>query len=86
MINSNTEKVLVLSTSHLPKNPDFGKAFEVRKHHGGWSVWLGWDDEEGTDDAPLWLMPILNKAWIDGCNRLDFHSEAERIEGLPIYR
>lgn len=77
-----TKKMLDLSTSHAPKNPDFGSLRSVCTGFG-WVCFVG--DPDMEDDVPEWLSPILKYAFDSDCILITFDSDATVYEQFPTY-
>ena len=77
--HSNIEKVLVLSTAHMPcTNPEFG-AQRVVEHEHGYVVFLS------MARSPDWLLPIVSLAASEICTLILFDSAASEHNDLPTW-
>jgi len=77
------ERVISMSTRHMPYCDDFGPllyAADVKK--GIYIVSI--DTEEKMLDAPEWLVPIAKYAYDRKCQLIIFDPLAAEIEGIPI--
>lgn len=76
------ERVLTLSTTHMPKtNPDFGVT-RVAPHEYGFVVFVcSTPKEEETE----WLAPALEEARRLGCSLINFDRDAATHPGLPTW-
>lgn len=79
------EKVLTLSTDHLPTigpewhtgQPDSGPT--VMQYTNGYLLFVP------KGDVPDWLRPIVELATTEGCAFICFDSDADEIGGLEVY-
>ena len=76
------EKILALSTGHMPNSsPRFGD-FRVMKFEYGYVVWVS----EYCETAEDWFKPIMKYAYENGCTLILFDSaEAPDEELFPVY-
>ena len=76
------EKILVLSTGHMPNtSPRFGD-FRVMEFEYGYVVWVG----EYLDVVEDWFKPIMKYAYENGCTLILFDSaEAPDEELFSVY-
>jgi len=78
------EKVLMLSTSHMPSGePEFGDIRYV-EHEYGWIVFVAADDDE-EEKWPEWLRPILRLANQLEASHINFDTDAMQLPGLQLY-
>ena len=80
------EKVLVLSTAHMPSSlPDFGEIRHV-EHDFGFIVFVCLDDEEREMKlAPEWLRPLIKIANGQQCNYINFDADAPVDGNLNVW-
>ncbi len=73
------EKLLALSTAHMPSaNPDFGE-LKVVKFDEGYLVWVL---EVPASD---WIAPIMELAWQSGCVLIMFDRDWPSNTELPVW-
>ena len=75
------DKMLDLSTGHMPNtSPDWGD-FRVRAFEYGFVVWVSEPSERSDSPflkaCPEWLMPIMKAAYDEGARLLLFDADAE---------
>lgn len=76
------EKVLTLSTAHMPSgDPAFGDIRSV-PHHYGALIFL---TSDGGQDVEPWLKDIYKFAVEQGCVMVMFDRDAEVVEGFATY-
>jgi len=74
------EKILTLSTAHLPVDPDFEDLRAIPFKYG-FVVWV----EEPDNTMASWLYIIMELAWDEGCTLIMFDCDAEVCEDLPCW-
>tara|TARA_A100001011_G_scaffold376067_1_gene438270 strand:- start:381 stop:650 length:270 start_codon:yes stop_codon:yes gene_type:complete len=79
------EKVLALSTEHMPsESPDFGD-FRALEHEHGYVVFcfelLGMEDLH----IPAWIEPIMKQANTDECTLILFDADCNVDPDFPTY-
>jgi len=92
-MNSGVEKVLVLSTAHMPGTmPDFGDSLtRWQAHNYGYILFVPIDSAshqqvlESLDETCDWLKPILQMAFNLGCSHINFDQESDQIDGLETW-
>ena len=72
------EKILTLSTAHLPADPDFGDLRAIPFEYG-FVVWV----EQPDNTMFTWLYLIMEWAWDEGCSLVMFDRDGEVSEDLP---
>ena len=79
------EKILTLSTGHMPESsPRFGTC-RVLKYEYGYVVWVSFDELLELDSEE-WLQKIMKHAWEEDCRLIMFDCGAEMDKDLfPIY-
>ena len=79
MDDGHFEKVLALSTGHMPNTaPRFGDC-RVRKFEYGYVVWA-------TDvQTEEWLKPIMKSAIENDCTLILFDADCDICEQFPVY-
>lgn len=76
------EKVLTLSTAHVPgENPNFG-ALRYCEHEYGWVVFLGSEDQP----VPVWLRDIVWYAQKNDCFAVHFDADGPIEKSLRTYQ
>lgn len=73
------EKMLTLSTAHLPIDPDFEDLRAIPFEYG-FVVWV----EQPDNSMPTWLFLVMEWAWDEGCTLVMFDSGGEVSEDLPL--
>ena len=78
MTNIEFDKMLDLSTGHMPNtSPDWGD-YRVRAFEYGFVVWISKPNGAHWDETcPEWLMPIMKAAYDEGAKLLLFDADAE---------
>ncbi len=77
----NFEKVLVLSTAHMPNStPDFG-GIRHKEHEHGFILFPA--SRESV--IPRWLRPILIEVWRNKCSLVNFDSDASTYDALETW-
>jgi len=90
------ERVLVLSTRHIPDDSNIYEAehldFEpgmprVETHAHGWWVCIPApeDDPEDDPEVPAWFLPILDLAQKNDCSFVNFDNVGQVLDTLPSY-
>jgi hypothetical protein len=86
------EKVLVLSTSHVPDAwgkafKEFGDSIRWQEHEYGWIVWVLYylDEDELGYGLPQWIRPIWRIAQSEKCSMILFDRDADEIDGVKTY-
>ncbi len=77
----NFEKVLVLSTAHMPNSkPDFG---DVRheEHEHGFILFVA----NFEPSIPRWFRPILSEALKNKCSFINFDADAPTYDDLKTW-
>ncbi len=75
------EKLLALSTAHMPStNPDFG-GLRTIKFAEGYVVWFS-DPGYGI---PEWIAPIIELAWRSECTLILFDCDLGQNPELPMW-
>lgn len=91
MAAPNIEKVLVLSTAHIPAEvalrqdvlwKDAPEAPRTCGHEHGWIVFLVIADDR---PVPEWFRPIRDIAVAADCSLVDFDSTGQLLDGVPTY-
>jgi hypothetical protein len=81
------QKVLDLSTGHLPgPDPDFGD-LRVTEHEYGWIIFvpgLGAGELEDID-IPEWARPLVSYAVSTDCLLINFDQAGDRFDGWTVY-
>lgn len=73
------EKVLALSTAHMPsESPDFGGVATVKFDFG----YVAWVTESSV---PAWLAPVMQTAVAEGCTLILFDRDAATEPEFPVY-
>lgn len=81
-VRPEVEKMLVLSTSHMPETePDFGGT-RAEPHQYGYIIFLM--SADSTTDA-AWLQPIIDRAYELGCRYINFDADADQLDGFPSW-
>lgn len=84
------ERILVLSTAHIPDDPEvyyaanlgFERAQPRVIHHSyGWIVFLA----DAPMDCPDWFKPIQDYAIKNCCDYVNFDHDVEAIDDLPTW-
>lgn len=79
------ERVLVLSTAHMPStSPSFG-GLAIHQFDEGFQVYVGNPASVPEGDAPSWLKPILRACHAQGVTRLIFDCDGSRCAQLKEY-
>jgi hypothetical protein len=69
------EKLLALSTEHMPSgSPDFGELRTI-KHGYGYIIFVS---EPQENDIPEWLAPIIMLAYAQNCTLILFDRDANQ--------
>lgn len=77
------EKVMVLSTAHMPNDePEFGSIRHCNHQYGAF-VFLG--DYESIGGLCPWLKPIVTLAMEKECSMVMFDRDAETVNGLEAW-
>ncbi len=78
-----TEKILSLSTAHMPESaPDFGGLRALPFCYGV----VVWVTEPGLPvDVPPWLTPAMTVAYESGCTLILFDADCNQTEALPTW-
>ena len=75
------EKVLALSTTHMPNtDPDFGDLSRAISEYGA-VVWVG----EPGYGVPRWLMPAMTLAYEAECTLILFDRDCNEDPELPTW-
>jgi len=78
------ERVLVLSTAHMPSDaPDFGDIW-FNEHESGYIVFVV-DHRDAEAGWPEWFYPILGLANEQECSLINFDQDAEVLDSLKTY-
>lgn len=78
------EKILVLSTKHMPESePDFG-GVRVAPHEYGYIVFL-MSNALDTRGVPEWMEPAVDLAYVKGCSYINFDKDGGENEDLPSW-
>lgn len=83
------EKVLVLSTDHMPSStPDWDKEQadtdrKVWDFEYGFVIFVPYKDN--MDTVPEWLIPIAELAQKEDCTFICFDQAVDCVDGLPVY-
>jgi hypothetical protein len=87
--HSYIEKVLALSTAHMPEsNPNFGGEAGPRvvEFEYGYIIWVSsMFGQNGGDDIPEWLRPIMKIAYEAECTLILFDSDCSVDPDLKEY-
>ena len=76
MTNIEFDKMLDLSTGHMPNtSPDWGD-YRVRAFEYGFIVWIC-EPYSNARSCPEWLMPIMKAAYDEGAILLLFDADAK---------
>ena len=81
------EKILALSTGHMPHTrPRFGDC-RVRSFEYGYVVWVSYDpDDHNNEEIAEWLQPIMEYAGRNNCTLVLFDRDIAINEELfPVY-
>lgn len=77
------EKILTLSTGHMPNpEPDFGKFRTVGHEYGAMVFLTALEDGEGV---PEWMLPICRAAEENGCVAILFDRDVPVEETFPSF-
>lgn len=86
MRNPNVQKVLDLSTAHMPESSPYFGELRSAEHVYGWIVWvIDFREDPAQPNFPKWLEPIMLMALAEDCMLIHFDRDAAKIEGLQEY-
>lgn len=75
------EKVLALSTAHMPRtDPDFGGLRAIDFEYG-YFVFVA----EPGDGVPEWITPAMTVAYDGGCTLILFDRDCDKDDNLPTW-
>lgn len=75
------EKLLALSTAHMPsEEPDFG-GLRTIEHEYGYVVFVG----EPGDGVPEWITPAMTMAYDNECTLILFDRDCNEDVTLPTW-
>ena len=82
------EKILALSTGHMPNtSPRFGD-YRIMKFEYGYVVWVSYDPDIPWEDwrTEEWFQPIMKYAYENNCTLILFDRDiAVNEELFPVY-
>ncbi len=79
-LTSYIEKVLALSTAHMPnEDPDFGE-LRVLNFEYGYVVWV-----TEPDEVPEWIVPIVKQAYENECTLILFDRDCNEHPELKTW-
>ena len=81
------EKILALSTGHMPHtSPRFGDC-RVHRFEYGYVVWVSYDpDDHNFEEFEEWFQPIMEYAARNNCTLVLFDRDIAKNEELfPVY-
>ena len=78
--HSYIEKVLALSTAHMPEDPGFEGLRSIPFEYGV-VVWVS----EPGDGVPVWITPAMKVAYDSGCTLILFDRDCNEDPDLPTW-
>jgi len=80
------EKVLALSTAHMPSSEPYFADCRVLEFTYGYILWVSsMFGENGGDDIPAWLRPIMKIAYEAECTLILFDADCNQDPNLKEY-
>ena len=79
------ERILVLSTGHMPcSKPDFGNLRHA-EHMFGYIVFLLSSADGQVELAPAWLQPVIELAHNEGATHINFDRDEDNEPALRTW-